>query len=53
VPIARRTWLAVDLAGSRGIAATAATAETDFDIRRNGVSFATMRFAVGAGKVKS
>jgi hypothetical protein len=48
VPIARRTRLPIDLAGSRGSAGTAATAETDFDIRRNGTSFATMRFAAGA-----
>jgi hypothetical protein len=26
----------------------AATAETDFDVQRNGVSFATMRFAAAA-----
>ena len=48
VPIARRTRLTVDLAGSRGSAGTAATAETDFDLRRNGTSFATMRFAAAA-----
>jgi hypothetical protein len=48
IPIARRTRLAIDLAGSRGSAGTAATAETDVDIRRNGTSFATMRFAAGA-----
>ena len=48
VPIARRTRLAVDLAGSQGSAGVAATAETDFDIRRNGASFATMRFAAAA-----
>jgi len=48
LPIARRTRLAVDLAGSQGSAAVAATAETDVDIRRNGASFATMRFAAAA-----
>jgi hypothetical protein len=48
VPITRRTRLAVDLAGSRGSAGMAAAAEKDFDIRRNGTSFATMRFAAGA-----
>ncbi len=49
VPIARRTCLAIDLAGSGGSAAVAATVETDFDIRRNGASLATMRFAAAAG----
>ena len=48
LPVAGRTRLAVDLAGSRGSAGTAATAETDFDIRRNGTSIATMRFAAAA-----
>ena len=48
LPIARRTRLAVDLAGSRGSAGTAATAQTEFDIHRNGTSFATIRFAAGA-----
>ncbi len=50
VPIARRTRMKVDLAGSQGVAGAAATAQTDFDIRRNGTSFATMRFAA-AGSV--
>jgi hypothetical protein len=50
VPIARRTRMKVDLAGSQGVAGAAATAQTDFDIRRNGTSFATMRFAA-AGTV--
>ena len=45
VPVARRTRMKVDLAGSHAVAATAATAQTDFDIQRNGTSFATMRFA--------
>lgn len=48
VPIARRTQLKVDLAGSLGTAGQAATDQTDFDIQRNGTSFATMRFAAGA-----
>ena len=42
VPVARRTRMKVDLAGSHAVAATAATAQTDFDIQRNGTSFATM-----------
>lgn len=37
--------LAVDLAGSR---VSAGAAATDFDIRRNGTSIATMRFAAAA-----
>ncbi len=48
LPIDRRTGLLVDLAGSRGSAGVAATAETDFYIQRNGTSFATMRFAPAA-----
>jgi hypothetical protein len=50
LPIARRTRMKVNLAGSHGVAGTAATAQADFDIRRNGTSFATMRFAA-AGTV--
>ncbi len=48
LPVARRTRLAVDLAGSRGGAGTAATAEADVDIRRNATCFAAMRFPAGA-----
>ena len=47
VPVARRTRMKVDLTGSRGVAGTAATAQTDFAIRRNGTGFAAMRFAAG------
>lgn len=36
------------LTDSQGTAGTAATAQTDFDIRRNGVSVGTMRFAAAA-----
>jgi hypothetical protein len=46
--IVRRTRLVVDLAGSQGRAGVAATAETDFDVRRNGISIGTIRFAVGS-----
>jgi hypothetical protein len=42
--VARRTRLKVDLAGSYASAEVAATAQTDFDIRVDGVSSATMRF---------
>jgi hypothetical protein len=48
VPVARRTRLKVDLEGSHGTAGDAATGQTDFDIQRNGTSFATMRFAAAA-----
>ena len=48
VPVARRTRLKVDLAGSHASAEVAATAQTDFDIRVDGVSTATMRFAAAA-----
>lgn len=37
-----------DLAGSRGAAGVAATAQTDFDIQKNGASAGTMRFAAAA-----
>jgi len=36
------------LTGSHGFALQAATAQTDFDILKNGVSFGTMRFAAAA-----
>lgn len=36
------------LTDSQGTAGTAATAQSDFDIRRNGVSVGTMRFAAAA-----
>lgn len=45
VPITRRTRMKVDLAGSHGVAGAAATAQTDFDVQRNGTGFATIRFA--------
>ena len=48
VPVTRRTRLKTDLAGSQGVAGTAATAQADVDIQRNGTSIATMRFAAGA-----
>ena len=48
VPIARRMRLPIDLAGSQGGAGVAATTQTDLDVRRNGTSFATMRFAAAA-----
>ncbi|WP_337875605.1 hypothetical protein [Elioraea sp.] len=48
VPVARRTRFAAGLAGSHGSAGTAAANQTDFDVQRNGTSFATMRFAASA-----
>lgn len=36
------------LTNSQGVAGTAATAQTDFDIRKNNVSVGTMRFAASA-----
>jgi hypothetical protein len=46
--LARRTRFAAALAGSVGHAGTAATAQTDFDVRRNGASIGTIRFPAGA-----
>lgn len=44
--------LAASLAGSRVFAKTAATAQTDFDVRKNGASIGTIRFAA-SGTVAS
>lgn len=49
-PAPRAIAFAVSLTNSQGVAAIAATAQTDFDILKNGVSFGTMRFAA-AGTV--
>ena len=51
-PMAAACTFPVSLAGSAGTLNTAASAQTDFDIQKNGVSFATMRFAA-AGTVAS
>jgi hypothetical protein len=45
--LARRVRLEADFAGSVGVAGTAATADADFDVWRNGVSIGTMRFGAG------
>lgn len=37
----------VDMAESKGKAGVAATAQTDFDVQKNGVSVGTIRFAAG------
>ena len=47
LPVARGTRFTVDSAG-RASAGVAAAAATDFDIQRNAVSIATMRFAAAA-----
>ena len=47
--IATRTvTLPAGLTNSQGVAKTAATAQTDFDIKKNGASVGTMRFAASA-----
>lgn len=50
IPLPRAVIFTTSLTGSQGVAGTAATAQTDFDIQKNGVSFGTMRFAA-AGTV--
>jgi len=51
-PLPRAVTFPAGLAPSQGVAAVAATAQTDFDILKNGSSFGTMRFAA-AGTVAS
>ena len=46
--LARRVRLEADFARSVGAAGTAATADADFDVRRNGNSIGTIRFGTGA-----
>jgi chlorophyllide a reductase subunit X len=46
--LARRTRLAANFATSRGHAGIAATAQTDFDVQRNGTSIGTVRFPAGS-----
>lgn len=48
VPFARAVSFPAGLAGSVAIAKTAATAQTDFDVRKSSVSVGTIRFAAGA-----
>lgn len=47
-PFPRAVSFPASLTGSQGVAGTAATAQTDFDIRKNGSSVGTMRFAAAA-----
>lgn len=51
-PLPRTVVFAAGLSPSQGVAGTAATAQTDFDITKNGSSVGTMRFAA-AGTVAS
>lgn len=48
LPIARRLRLEASLAGSQASAGTAPTGQADLDLRRNGTSIGTIRFAAGA-----
>jgi hypothetical protein len=48
VPVARAVTFPAGLTDSIGRASVAATAQTDFDVRKNGVSVGTMRFAAAA-----
>jgi len=48
LPVVRTVTFPAGLAGSRGVAGTAPTANATFDIRRNGATFGTMTFAAGA-----
>ncbi len=45
-PFPRKVIFPSGLTGSQGVAVTAATAETDFDIQKNDVSVGTMRWAI-------
>lgn len=47
-PAARTLMLPAAMAGSVGRARTAATAQTDFDVQKNGSSVGTIRFAASA-----
>lgn len=48
VPVARAVTFPTSLTGSIGKASVAATAQTDFDVQKNGISVGTVRFAAGA-----
>jgi hypothetical protein len=48
VPVARAVTFPASLTGSYGVASVAATAQTDFDVQKNGVSAGTVRFAAAA-----
>lgn len=48
VPVARAVTFPASLAGSIGKARVAATAQTDFDVQKNGTSVGTIRFGASA-----
>jgi hypothetical protein len=48
LPMPVAVTFAAAFAGSYGVATTAATAQTDFDIKKNGTSVGTLRFAAAA-----
>lgn len=48
LPLVRTVTFPAGLAGSRGVAGTAPTANATFNIQRNGATFGTMTFAAGA-----
>jgi hypothetical protein len=48
VPVARAVTFPASLTGSVGKASVAATAQTDFDVQKNGTSVGTIRFAAAA-----
>jgi len=48
IVINRTVTMPINLTGSEGYLGTAATAQTDFDIQKNGASIGTMRFAAAA-----
>lgn len=47
----RLVWFPASLKGSRGRAITAATAQADFDLQKNGASVGTIRFAAAGTTV--
>jgi hypothetical protein len=48
IPVTRACRFVQNLTGSQGVLGTAPTAQTDFDLQKNTVSFGTMRFAGSA-----
>lgn len=52
LPMVRTITFPASMTASQGVLGTAATAQTDFDLQKNAVSFGTMRFAA-AGTVAS
>lgn len=48
LPMVRTITFPASMTGSQGVLGTATTAQTDFDLQKNAVSFGTMRFAAAA-----